>query len=438
MKYHEISINLKKIYDGNFPGIYILSSDSDYCRWSLLSQITNIQDTFYYQGRKDRDYLEIISFERGIYLPSIADMLDDYLTTKKERKIIIFDSISKFFAQNNLIIRQILNYYYDHLDQGLILIFSDTTYFVNNEILSEKYPIANDYTSFDLENYSYFDLKTQLKYNYTNDQLFFIYSITHGNYEYLKYFNKPLEEAMIDLLSDYQNIANNIEIKLSSLISEFTTYNHYLFLIANGISSLYDIHKHARDDKAKISTYLNKLMLNNILSRPIRGTYVFTDFFIHFYYRYLYSNQTILSYIDKKDFYHKYILTDIDSLYNLPFYSLCLTYLNHLAESNQLPFTPQNKSTSILSKKTKIDYFLTDGKNGLFANYYTSNIYVSFATYQAFRTDVEMVTTGKGFDMTTKYYYLFSKAGFTNELNRYSLVNDEVRLITFNQIINNS
>lgn len=106
-----------------------------------------------------------------------------------------------------------------------------------------------------------------------------------------------------NILNPYSAIYGEMSGCLLEDLRETAVYNTILSTMANGSNKLNDIYHHTGFSRAKISVYLKNLMEIDLVEKIGAGTYRISKPYVRFYFRFIYSNQSLLEELTPEQFY---------------------------------------------------------------------------------------------------------------------------------------
>ncbi|MCL1808725.1 MAG: restriction endonuclease, partial [Clostridiales bacterium] len=252
---------------------------------------------------------------------------------------------------------------------------------------------------------------------------------------------KSFEENISDL---YFNTAGYLYdeplMLLKQELREPAMYNSVITAIAGGASRLNEISTKIDEDRAKAIKYLDTLINLRILykeypfgdnpAKSRKGVYKISDNCFSFWYRYVFPDRTAVEQGTGKAVLRS-IMPSINSFIGKPFEEICLQYLIHKNNSDELPFVftrsgrwwgnnPKTKS------QEEIDLILSssDNKNAIFAECKWRN---EIKGAQVLTELMEKASLFENYE--NKYYYVFSKADFSADCRELANKFGNVKLI---------
>ena len=165
--------------------------------------------------------------------------------------------------------------------------------------------------------------------------------------------------------------------------------------------------------------------------------YQICDNFFRFWFRILFSNKSRYELIGDEKAAEEIMLSQSITLYmDSVFEGICYEYMIMKAKASQLPIVPDcigkwwgaNQATK---KQDDVDILLLDKRNrkAVFYECKYRNVLFDKSEFD------NLVTASKAFPLIkTKYYYLFSKSGFTDWIIKEAGRRDDIKLITLDDL----
>lgn len=124
------------------------------------------------------------------------------------------------------------------------------------------------------------------------------------------------ENMIYNLLAKESRLYEAMSVFLAEELREPAVYNTILAAMARGLNKLNDIYKHTGFSRAKISVYLKNLMELELVEKVYsfetdagadtqKGFYRIINPYVRFYYRFLFSNQSLIQKLTSEQFYEQ-------------------------------------------------------------------------------------------------------------------------------------
>ncbi len=363
------------------------------------------------------------------------------------KKVLVIDEFS-YMVKNNSSIPSVLQNLWDSglkNEDVMIILCGSAMSFIEKEILAEKNPLYGRATGILKMNQMDFYEAAQFFPDYSNLDKITAYAILGGIPHYLKQFDQsqPLEENIKrSILQRGSILYSEVEFLMRQELRETTVYNTIIAAVALGNTKLNDIFQKTQIDKNKLTVYLKNLIDLGIVRRefPVadgikeqanvqRGLYQIADNFFCFWYAFLFPNISELESGDVDGIYDYAIKPELEQYTSRLYEDVCREYLRRLNRQNELPF----RFTRIgrwWNKNDELDIMATDRDKNHFLLGECKFKNTSFDLADMNAALAKFMPSKK----TAKiYYYLFSKNGFTQEVNKAARQRD-IRLIDVDEM----
>jgi len=424
-----------------------------------LREFCKDKEHVFYSCRECADEEQLKSFSLRMIKPNMP--LSKYINTFTEwtqalsaitelpgtgKKLLIIDEFP-YMAKNNKSIPSIIqNLWDEHLkNENIMLILCGSAMsFIENKILAEKNPLYGRATGIlKMQEMGFYDA-IQFFPNYSNEEKTISYAILGGVPHYLKQFDdsKPIGWNITNqILTRGCILYSEIEFLMRQEFRETTLYNTIIEAVALGNTKLNDIFTKTGIEKTKLSVYIKNLIALDILQREFsvnagikeqaishRGLYRVTDNFFSFWYHFLFRNISELEADDAEGVYKYAVEPELMQYVSHKFEDICRQYIRKQNITGKLPFR-FDKMGRYFDGNVEVDIVATsrDKKNILMGeckftdNPIGSSVLNALKSKQISNNDVE------------RYYYLFSKAGFTDDLR--ALESEHIRLISIGDLL---
>lgn len=310
--------------------------------------------------------------------------------------------------------------------------------FMEKEVLGSKSPLFGRRTGqIALQPLSFKDLKLFFP-RYSEEDRVFVYSILGGTPAYLQRFHdhKTIEQNVKEeILNKNGFLFGETRFLLIEELREPAIYFSILKAIAFGRTRLNEIVQETGiSDPHKVNKYLSVLRELRIVKREIpitenkphksrKGIYLLNDPFFRFWFRYVLPHMSYLEEGDLGFVWQEKIKPSLDSFTGFTFEDICLQRLKNLNRKNRLPF----KARSIgrwWNNKEEIDIVAYDDQQSfIFGECKWKNKKVGLNELYNLERKADNF-----FNIKQKYFALFSKSGFSEELKNLSSQRKDILL----------
>jgi AAA+ ATPase superfamily predicted ATPase len=276
------------------------------------------------------------------------------------------------------------------------------------------------------------------------------FGVLGGIPKYLRAFTdtRAVEDNIVScVLNDNSLLYEEPVNSLREGLREPAIYNAIVEAISSGASKLNEIATKAGLPTDKCAKYLRTLISLHIVRRevPIIGQnrknsiYHICDNFFTFWYRYVFENADMVERGDGQGLYDLFIRPDLDSYIGATvFEGICQDYLWKLNSHRKLPFVFSKAgrwwgNDRRKREQSEIDIIAFHKKQALFCECKWRVGRLGLDVLETLRERAELFP-----DFSEKYFYLFSRAGFTQGLVDHvaQLNGTEVRLVGLDDLEN--
>ena len=365
---------------------------------------------------------------------------------EKERIVLAIDEYpyvarsSKSLAST---LQLLIDKYKDKSKLMLILCGSSMSY-MEDHVLAYKAPLYGRRTA--QIKLLPFDFEQTCRYfnNFSYEDKALIYGIVGGTPQYLLQINDKLsiEDNIKDTFLNPVSFLYEEPINLlKQEVREPAIYTAIIAAVATGASKMSEISGKVGEDTNVCATYLKNLINLGIVQKETpygekasrKSIYSIEDNMFRFWYRFVFENNSIIA-RGAADLVYKRIKPQLSDYMGNVFEQICKQYLWKQLLSRNCPVefadlgrwwgnNPKEK------RQEEIDIMGEQDKNtALFAECKWTNEKVDLGVLET------LINRGELFNYKTKYYYLFSKSGFTKGCEDKAKKMGNVNLIEYNKI----
>lgn len=450
---------LESLYESDKFEYLVLYGRRRIGKTSLLKEFSKNHPVIFYSAQAKNDSLNLSDFSKalqmhfsGTYFGVFSDWeaAINYLTSQlsDKRTTLIIDEFP-FIAEENQTIKSILQHAIDHdwKDKNLLLILCGSSVsFMENEVMGAKSPLYGRSTSnLELVGFDYLQSAAFFP-EYTHVEKIISYGILGGIPSYLETFSdkssieENIAKKILGMGSFLKDEPQNL---LKMELREPAVYNSILEAIATGSSRLNDIAQKIHEEQTKCSKYIKTLKNMKIVDKVTpsgqkesskKSIYRITDNFFLFWYHFVFANKSYYELLGDEDA-AKEIHRNLPTYMGPVFERICSEYLEHLAKNRKLPFTPHTigrwwETNPKTRKEDDIDILALDKQHqsAIFCECKFRNKLLGIDEYSDFFNATEIITKPEN-----RYYFLFSKSGFTEEV-KIQAVHDGATLVGLNDL----
>lgn len=282
--------------------------------------------------------------------------------------------------------------------------------------------------------YSFWDSKTL-----SAEDKFKYYAIFGNCEKYLSNvnFSQDLRQNIIqNFFSSDGNLFSETKRILKSELREVQVYNIILEAISKGHTTLNEISDYVGLPTGICNKYTTVLLSLNILRKikPVFGKdtrkskYEITNRAMDFWFYFVPENITDITLNKGEWVYDTKVYDEMYRYLQLKFPLLCREYLAQQKEAGKI--TSEIRENGIWwDKDCTIDIVAGNGLEAIVGDCYWNNEPVGRNEFE------KLLKKANHVDLIDRYYYLFSKVGFTEELKRLALERKDLTLISFSEMV---
>lgn len=354
-----------------------------------------------------------------------------------------------YLAESERSISSLLQKHIDHdwkKTKLFLILCGSSMSFMENQVLGYKSPLYGRRTAqFKIQPFSFFEAREMCP-SFSLTEQAVIYGLTWGVPEYLKHFDgkKSLDENIINLFfSESGRLFEEPSNLLKQEMRSPASYNAIIFAIAQGASQLNQIATKIGMESGACGNLLLSLMELGIVAKQVPVTekpnsrktvYSVNDSFFRFWYRFVFPNISYISRGMGRSVYENFVKKQLTHFMGKVFEDICLQYLYTEKASEQLPFMPEkigrwwgtNKKEK---QQEEIDIVCLGSDKIIFCeDKWTAKLVDDTLLNDLFRKSTL-------FAEPQKYFWLFSKLGFTKACKARAAEIGNVRLVAFKEMV---
>jgi AAA+ ATPase superfamily predicted ATPase len=369
-----------------------------------------------------------------------------YEEAKKERFVFVIDEFP-YLAKADSSVSSVLQHAIDHkfTKTGIFMILCGSSMsFMENQVLGHNSPLYGRRTAqFKIEPLNYL-AAAEAHPDFSAEINAVIYGITGGVPHYINKLavrdGNIADAVSRNILERTSYLFEETSNLMKQELRETATYNALIATVAGGTSRLNEISNRTSMEYAVCSKYLSVLMSLGIVGKkaPVcddtknKSLYYIKDNFFNFWYRFVPGNLSQITAGNTEAVYRNEIGPHIDKYMDPVFEDICIQYLIRYACN--VPFTIKeiggwwggNPETRA---QEEIDIIASDGRNAIFGECKWRNDPTDIPVLKNLKRKAGLFNR---FD--NKYYYLFSRTGFTPGMVKGAESDDSIRLITLAEI----
>lgn len=369
-------------------------------------------------------------------------------TSGKKNVIIIdeFPYIAKEDPSVKSALQTVIDRKWKNMRNILLILCGSSVSFMVNDVMGANSPLHGRATQeYELLPFDY-TITKQFYPDMTNVDRIISYGILGGIPLYLLSFNDKLsvaeniEKGILSPMSVMRKEPINL---LRMELREPLFYNSILLSVSEGATKISEVASKVYEENTKVSKYLETLKELRIITKTVaygekanskKGVYFIKDNYFKFWYRFIFSSESKINLLGERQTALN-IYNEISDYMGLVFEDVCREYMINQAISGKLPFVPEGFGKwwgNNPEKKCQddIDIIGTYKNKGIFCECKFRNELFDLAEFN------DLVQSSNIFkNVTEKYFYLFSKSGFTQAVKKQA-ENNNVKLVSIDDLFN--
>jgi len=363
--------------------------------------------------------------------------------SKGKRLVVVIDEFPYIVNSNKSIPSLLQNLIDHHLKDTKIflIICGSSVSFIEKEVLSYKSPLYGRRTAqLIVEPFSFFESREFFP-SYSFEDQVTAYGVLGGIPQYLSIFDSTkdiYENIRTKILDKSSYLYEEPKLLLRQEVREPALYNSIIEAIATGSSKLNEIAAKVGVDTDKCAKYISVLIDLKILEKvtPLKleaksrkSIYRIKDNFFRFWYRFVFSNKTLIEQGLIDEVVENKIKPFISDFIGEVYEQVCMDYLKILNREKKLPFIFENigkwwGNNPYKKREEEIDIVALNDDNILFCECKWRNQKVDMSVLN------NLMEKSMIFNHRKKFYALFSKSGFTDEVISFAEQNSHILLFS--------
>jgi AAA+ ATPase superfamily predicted ATPase len=313
---------------------------------------------------------------------------------------------------------------------------------MENEVMGYQSPLYGRSTAqLEMQPFDYYE-SGEFFPNYSNLEKVFVYGILGGIPCYLQAFDDSrsvAENIVSQILRTGSFLKDEPQLLLKMELREPSVYNSIFEAIAGGASRLNEISGKIHEESFKCSKYISTLRAIKLIDKITpcgekesskKSIYRISDNYYSFWYYFVFSNKSYYEILGEEEAV-KEVMEDLSNYMGSIFEQICCQYMIRLGKARKLPFIPHTIGRwwgNNPEKKSQDDIDILalekSGDQAIFCECKFKNERFGIGEYE------DLLYASRIFKQPEKrFYYLFSKSGFTKALMEKVRENECVKLV---------
>lgn len=453
--------DLNEMYEQDKFQLFVLYGRRRVGKTTLLNEFCKNKPTIFYSAEQSNDKRNLEKFSEQVFTFYHETLLESfsswenalsYINNRQsdKRLLLVFDEFP-YLVRKNKALLSTLQHLIDHtLQFGKLFIVLCGSYmgFMEKEVLGAKSPIFGRRTG--QLHMKPFDYQTSVQFmeGYDEEDKIRLYGAFGGTPLYLQQIQKENsfeENIKNSFLRATAYLYEEPLLLLRQEVQEPGIYSAIIEAIAGGATKANEIATKIGEEQAKCIKYINTLCELGILyketpfgekSSTRKTIYGISDFMFRFWYRYVFSNRTLLETGAQETVWKRRIEPDYSNYMGLVFEKICKDYLYRKNSCGELPilFTSIGRwwgTDQTERKQIEIDLIASDENNYIVCECKWRNELLDLSTLDKLRHRADVFCR----ERNCTWYYLFSKSGFTKAVFEEAERNENVVLVELRDMI---
>ncbi|MCI5510209.1 MAG: AAA family ATPase [Eubacterium sp.] len=453
--------DLDELYAQNRFQLFVLYGRRRVGKTTLLNEFCKDKDSIFYSAEQSNNKLNLEKFSELVFnffnernlepfssWTNALSYIDEH--QKNKRIVLVIDEFPYLVKKNKALLSE-LQHLIDHrLRNGNLFMVLCGSYmgFMEKEVLGSKSPLFGRRTG--QLHMKPFNYQTSIKFlnRFTDEEKLKLYGAFGGTPLYLQQiesdetFEENIKRAF---LKNTSYLYEEPLLLLRQEVQEPGVYSAIIEAIAGGYTKANEISTKIGEDAAKCLKYIKTLCELGILYKETpfgekessrKTLYGISDFMFRFWYRYVFTNRTLIETGAKEAVWMKRIEPDYNNYMGLVFEKICMDYLNVQNAKGQLPilFTSIGRwwgTNPATRNQVEIDLIANDGKDYLIGECKWRNEKLDLAVLQDLKQKADIFSRNR----THTWFVLFSKSGFTQAVVEEAEKNDNIILVSIDKLM---
>lgn len=449
---------LQELYTSSSFEFLVLYGRRRVGKTSLLSEFAKGKNAVFFSAQEKNDLLNLADFSKAVQMNFDSGSFGtfdgwenalEYIGNHcgNERLLLIIDEFP-FLAAANPSIKSILQHTIDHLwkEKNIFLILCGSSLsFMEKEVMGYNSPLYGRSTAqYEVLPFDYLD-SAQFFPNYSCTEKLIGYGILGGIPCYLEKFSDDRtvsENLESQILRTGAFLKEETQVQLRMELREPAVYNSIIETVADGSFRMNDIATRIHEESQKCSKYINTLRSLKLLEKLTpageeessrKTIYRISDNFFQFWYHFIFREKSYYDILGPKKAAEEIMAPEnISNYMGTVFEQICQQYMIRRAKADTLPFRPytigkwwgNNPNTR---RQDDIDILLLDKnrESGIFCECKFRNTPFDKTEFDDLISAADIFTKVKN-----RYYFLFSKGGFSQWILEQADRNKNMILLT--------
>lgn len=453
--------DLNEMYAQDKFQLFVLYGRRRVGKTTFLNEFCKDKPSIFYSAEQSNNKLNLEKFSNLVFHFYQETNLETFLSwtnalsyiderQKGQRLVLVIDEFPYLVKKNRALLSE-LQHLIDHrLKNGNLFIVLCGSYmgFMEKEVLGSKSPLFGRRTG--QLHMKPFNYQTSIKFlaNFTDEEKLRVYGAFGGTPLYLQQIEQKEnfeENVKRSFLKNTSYLYEEPLLLLRQEVQEPGVYSAIIEAIAGGYTKANEISTKIGEDAAKCLKYIKTLCELGILYKETpfgekessrKTIYGISDLMFRFWYRYVFTNRTLIETGAREAVWKKRIEPDYSNYMGLVFERVCMDYLTAENAKGELPilFTSIGRwwgTDSSTKTQVEIDIIANDGTDYLIGECKWRNEKLDLTVLHELQKKAAVFSKKR----KNTWYILFSKSGFTEAVIEEAEKSEEIILIDMKTLI---
>ena len=453
--------DLNAMYTEDKFQLFVLYGRRRVGKTTLLNEFCRDKDSIFYSAEQSNNKLNLEKFSSLVFSFYGETTLEPFSSWENaltyidnrqanKRLVLVFDEFPYLVRKNKALLSEFQHLIDHKLQYGKLFIVLCGSYmgFMEKEILGSKSPLFGRRTA--QLHMKPFDYKTSISFanGFDDEEKLMLYGAFGGTALYLQQINssKNFEENIKNaFLRTTAYLYEEPLLLLRQEVQEPGIYSAIIEAIAGGASKANEISTRIGEEAAKCLKYINTLCELGILYKETpfgekessrKTIYSISDFMFRFWYRYVFSNRSLIETGGQDAVWLKRIKPNYNEYMGIVFEKICSDYLIRKNATGKLPilFTDIGRwwgTDSQTHTQIEIDLVAKDGHDYIIGECKWRNEKVDLSVLNALRRKADIFASKR----SHTYFVLFSKSGFTEAVMTEARNDHNIILVGLDELV---
>lgn len=452
---------LNDLYEQETFQLFVLYGRRRVGKTTLLNEFCKNKPAIFYSAEQSNQKLNLEKFSRLVFEYYHESTLEPFASwenaltyideRQQERRLILVIDEFPYLVRKNRALLSEFQLLIDHkLKKGRLFLVLCGSYmgFMEKEVLSSKSPLFGRRTGqLHMKPFAY-QIGVRFLEGFSEEDKLKLYGAFGGTPLYLQQVSKERdfeENIKRAFLRVTAYLYEEPLLLLRQEVQEPGVYSAIIEAIAGGYTKANEISTKIGEDSAKCLKYIQVLCDLGILYKEApfgekessrKTIYSISDLMFRFWYRYVFTNRTLIETGAQQAVYEKRILPDYNNYMGLVFEKVCADYLTEQNVNGNLPFLFTSigrwwGTNPLTREQEEIDLIAGDGSDYLICECKWRNDKTDLSVLEHLKEKADIFRKQR----KNTWFVLFSKSGFTEAVVKEAERDDRIMLVELKDVM---